>query len=122
MRLSALSMLATVNARVVILLSMIKGVFPEIGAGLSRHVVFMVGDADIEGALDDLLWVCSLAIRPYCSHCRDFSGYIHDLVRYTGAPPRSLLQFCKGRSIQGRVLTLTRHLSVSLRTLLQECG
>lgn len=109
MRLSALSMLTTVNARVVILLSMIKGVFPEKGAG-------------IEGALDDLLWVCSLAIRPYRSHCRDFSGYIHDSVRYTGAPPRSLLQCCKGRSIQGRVLTLTRHLSVSLGKLLQECG
>lgn len=47
---------------------MIKGVFLEIGAGLSHRVVFMVGDADIEGALDDLLWVCSLAIRPYCLH------------------------------------------------------
>ena len=46
-------------------LSKIKGVFPEIQhAGNSRHVVFMVGDADIEGALNDLLWVCSLAIRP----------------------------------------------------------
>ena len=93
MRLSALSMLATEDARVVIVLSMIKGVFPEIGAGLSRRVVFMVGDADIEGALDDRLWVCSLAIRPYCSHCWDFNGYVHDLVRYTGAPPRSFLQF-----------------------------
>ena len=115
-------MLATVNARVVIVLSMIKGVFPEIGAGLSRSVVFMVGDADIEGALDGLLWVCSPAIRPYCSHYRDFSGYIHDLVRYTGAPPRSLLQCCKGRSRKVRDLTLTRHLSVSLRKLLQKCG
>lgn len=122
MRLSALSMLATVDARVVIVLSMIKGAFPEIGVGRSRRVVFMVGDADIEGALDDLLWVCSLATRPYCSHCRDFGGYIHDSVRYTGAPPRSLLQCCKGRSIQGRVLTLTRHLSVGPRKLLQECG